>query len=85
MPWRYKVVGMSECVDKPSHWQMPWTREQQFGEAIQDYLNRMAEDGWEYVDSCPAGSELYFVFRRLIIPQPNAEPETGIQKLQREG
>jgi hypothetical protein len=83
MPWKYKVIGMSEAVDKPNPWQMPWTKERLLGAAIQDCLNRMAEDGWDYVDSCPAGSELYFIFRSPIVSRPDAEPETGIKKTNR--
>jgi hypothetical protein len=84
MQWKYKVVGLSDSVDKQSPFQMPWTRARLFGAAIQDFLNRMAEDGWEYVDSCPAGSEVYFVFRSPITARIDAELETGIKKGERD-
>jgi hypothetical protein len=65
MSWIYKVVPVFEVVENPSIWQRPSSRIKEVGTAIQNTINQMADEGWEYTDSCTIGLEYnYLVFRR---------------------
>ena len=83
MRWEYKVILTTETVNAPNYWQLPSTRNKQFAAAIEDTLNRMSEDGWEYVDSYSVAfsSEVYLIFRRPTTSESKKPPpETGIKE-----
>ncbi len=82
MQWEYKVVQFTDLMEMPSFWQMASSKMEEMGTSMQDAINRMAQDGWEYVDSIPfPGMTVYFVFRksRRTIGRDNID--TGIKEL----
>jgi hypothetical protein len=81
MRWEYKVLLTTETVNAPNFWQLPSTRSKQFAAAMENTFNRMSEDGWEYVDSYYALSEVNLIFRRQTTSESKKPPpETGIKE-----
>jgi hypothetical protein len=74
MRWQYKVLWMSEFVELPSLLRTE----------LEKAINRMAEDGWEFVDSHESLGDVYFIFRAAPTGDLYEKPETGIKKLDRE-
>jgi hypothetical protein len=86
MSWEYKVVVAADIVPNSSRWQLPSSRMREWGEAMEAALNRMATDGWEFIDSCTPdpGWGVYLIFRRPIIDRLPEQQETAIQELKRD-
>ena len=84
MRWEYKVVWTTDLVPDPDVWQMPSSKVRQWGAAAEDCLNRMAEDGWEFVDSCTLDNgSTYLIFRRQAADLPPKQEETAIKEVNR--
>jgi hypothetical protein len=85
MRWQYKVLWISELVEIPSgFWRPVWTKRELLRTAIEKAINRMAEDGWEFVESRECMGDQYFIFRAAPTGDLDEKPETGIKKLDRE-
>jgi hypothetical protein len=85
MRWQYKVLWMSEFVELPSFfWRPVWTKRELLRTELEKAINRMAEDGWEFVDSHESLGDVYFIFRAAWTGDLYEKPETGIKKLDRE-
>jgi len=64
MPPEYKVVPFADLIAMPSSWQLPASKDRQFSDALQDGLNRMAQDGWALVSPWVGVSSAYLIFSR---------------------
>jgi hypothetical protein len=73
--WTYRVVLASELFEMPSWWELATTKAKRASQSMQDALNALAKEGWQYVDSCPLMGTICFVFRR---EQPESS-QTGIK------
>ena len=78
MSWKYKVVLFNDLVTtSPALWQTPLSRSREWAAMIEESLDRMADDGWEFVDSfVPAGAAVlpvsYMIFRRHVTDSDGA-------------
>jgi hypothetical protein len=51
---------------------------------MEDYLNRMADDGWELVTGCPVNvGQFYLIFRRIVANSDAAGTDTHITEPRR--
>lgn len=67
---KFKVVRLVEIVQMPTGWKWPGTWREEFREAFEAALNRMAKEGWMYVDKMGWGdadflSSAMLVFRKV--------------------
>jgi hypothetical protein len=73
---RYKVIPLTELLKLPSDWQWPSTWRDEFCEKFEQALNRMAKEGWLYVDKFDWSNQgdvynVMIVFRSE--PEPSAD------------
>jgi hypothetical protein len=64
MASEYKVVAIQEAVKFPSPFQWPSTHREIFSATLEDMLNQMSREGWEFVSPCVAGNYYGLIFRR---------------------
>lgn len=74
---KFKVVRLVEIVQMPTGWKWPGTWREEFREAFEAALNRMAKEGWMYVDKMGWGdadflSSAMLVFRKDPTPQSDS-------------
>ena len=80
MRWSYKVIRFTDFIKVPSDWRF-WKRSEQIAVSMENAINRMANDGWEFIDSYAMfGAEPYFVFRRPMAGNQDKHMETGIKE-----
>jgi hypothetical protein len=84
MAWEYKVVVPQDAIKNPSLWQLPSSATREYADLMEDYLNRMADDGWELVTSCPVNvGQFYLIFRRLFADSDAAGTDTHLTEPRR--
>lgn len=83
MQWEYKVIPFAELVETPSWWNTPWSkRMEQWARSMQDAINRMAQEDWEYADTISFPDHTaYIVFRKSRNAPSRDNASTGIKEL----
>jgi hypothetical protein len=77
MPREYRVVSAETLTQSVSLWQTPAARAREYAAELQKALNRMAGEGWRFVETHkePWSGSLLFVFEREASGEPSESPE----------